>query len=334
MTKESEVVKEDPSYNDEFDTMFSDPSKGADLTIGLKTTEEEDEDIIPDDKKEDTPPAKPEEDDNDSIRKKPHVEESASTRDQYTWIEGLPEEQREMAERLKHEVLSDRGRVSALTRKLNETTSELAAAKVHSTTVAPANEEADVATAPELSENLKQLQEDYPELGKQIAQIWAERETSLRKEFSDQIDPIKEAQTADAKASEQAQMEQAGSDIFKTEETGVYWKDVVNSEDFSAWLSMQPAFIQNTARTSNNPKDGIDVLRMYESDYQTALTSQQEPADDTSGKNTEQGDKIKARRRQRKATTVSPESQHVGTDADELTGDYDSMFDAMFGGSK
>jgi len=321
MTKEVEKVEDDKSYDDEFNTMFSDPdNKGADLTV-IKEPEDKEKEPDTEEPVEEKEPL--------------DLEKPASTRDPYDWIKGLPEEQREMAERLKHEVLSDRGRVSALTRKLNETTSELVVAKAHSNTVAPANEEADVATAQELPESLKQLQEDYPELGKQLAAIYQEQASTLRKEFSDQIDPIIETQTTDAKALEQAQIEEAASDIFKTEETGVYWKDVVSSDDFSAWLSTQPVFIQDTARTSKDAKDGIDILRMYESDYQAEVTKQQESAeDDTTSKNTEQGDKIKAKRQQRKATTVSPESKHVGTDADELTGDYDSMFNAMFGGSK
>jgi hypothetical protein len=250
-------------------------------------------------------------------------------RDPYAWIEGLPEEQREMASRLKHEALSDRGRVSALTRKVTEITEELATTRSTSTS---ANEEAAVPNAPELSDNFKQLQEDYPELGKQLSSIWSEREASLRQEFSDQIAPIQEAQTADAQASEKAQLDKEASDIFNTEETGIYWEDVVKSEDFSNWLSNQPSFIQNTARTSNAAQDGIDVLRMYETDYQ-ALVNQQN-SDEASQTATAQGDKVKAKRNQRKATTVSPASKPVGTETDGAAGDYDSMFNAQWGRKK
>ena len=260
----------------------------------------------------------------------PHV----TPRDQYSWIESLPEEQREMAERLRHEALSDRGRVSALTRKVNEITTELATAKSAHSDVASA--EVDEATAPEVvaSEKMKQLQEEYPELGKQLSDIWAEQTATLRKDFSDQLTPIQEARTADAAASAQAHIDTAAAEIFDTDNTGLHWQDVVKSEDFTAWLNMQPAFIQTTARTSEDPQAGIDVLRMYESDYQVAIAEQTSNSSNSDSEDTSQGDKVQAERNRRKATTVSPESRPVGSDSDAVSGDHESMFNAMWASKK
>ena len=322
------------SADEMFNEMWSDPNKGPNLDAVPEPMEE----AVPEPAAEDNvaeaveteSEATPSE---ETTRQSPH-QAPVSTRDPYDWIASLPEEQREMAESLKHEALSDRGRVSALTRKVNETAQELAALKAHST-VAPASEEA-VTTAPELSESekLKRLQEDYPELGKQLTDIWAEREATLRQEFTDQLTPIQAARDADAIASDQAKLEQAAADIFNTEETGVYWKDVVQSEDFAAWLDMQPTFIQKTARESNDAQDGIDVLKLYEDDYQAALAAQAAPDPSNSGVDTSQGDKVRAQREQRQATTVSPESRPVGTDTDRISGDYDSTFNAMWGNPK
>lgn len=318
-----EVEVEELSYDEAFNKMWEDGENPVlDVEEPEIKEEVEEEEVV----EEPTPEPEPE----------PEVPEpvKVATRDKYDWIKALPPEQQEMANALKHEALSDRGRVSALTRQNNEIKTELVQAR---STVTPVQEEASVTSTPQPSENLKRLQEDYPELGKQLTDIWAEREASLEKRFSDQLAPIQEARTADAVASEQARLETEAADIFNTKETGTYWKDVVQSEDFSAWLNMQPAFIQNTARTSDNAQDGIDVLRMYESDYQVATAAQatpETPSNDANEDATLRGDKLKAERQQRKATTVSPGSKPVGTEADELAGDYEAQFNAMWGGKK
>lgn len=256
-----------------------------------------------------------------------------ATRDPYAWIEGLPEEQKEMANRLKHEVLSDRGRVSALTRKNNEIIQELAQAR-SKTAVTEETDESDAQT--KLPDKLKQLQDDFPELGEQLIAIFNEQASTLKKDFSDQLTPIREELTADALASDKTLLEQEAADIFKTKETGIHWKEVVDGEDFAAWLNMQPEFVQNVARTSSVAQESIDVLRMYETDYQAAIEAQTaaETQDNTDETSTSRGDKLKAERQQRKTNTVSPGSKTAGTDTDEIAGDYEAQFNAMWGKKK
>ena len=316
-TVETEV-EEELSYEDEFNKMWKDDDGP------ILEDPEPKEEVVKEEEPTEEEPETPE------VIEQPKV----ATRDPYEWIASLPEEQQEMANALKHQALSDRGRVSALTRQNNSYKNELATAR---SPVPPVKEDTDVTSNPQPSENLKRLQEDYPELGKQLSDIWAEHDASMKKDFSDQLAPIQEARTADALASEHARLEAEASDIFNTNETGTYWKDVVQSEDFSAWLNMQPAFIQSTARTSDNAQDGIDVLRLYENDYQAAITAQAAPettSNDANEDATLRGDKLKAERQQRKATTVSPGSKSAGTEADELAGDYEAQFNAMWGGKK
>ena len=143
-TVDTEVQEEEKSYDDAFDDMWEDSEEGPKLEA----------------QEEEVPEETPEE-----------VPQQAAPDDPYAWIEGLPEEQRGMAERLRHEALSDRGRVSALTRKNNEITAELA--RVHPTPVV-IPEEVTPAQAQQPSDNIRQLQEDYPELGKQLSHIWDE----------------------------------------------------------------------------------------------------------------------------------------------------------------
>lgn len=333
------VEEESVSHQDAFDAMWTDGNKLPNLeTVKEEPTAVVEEPVV--ETGDNVPaegegePAQLEAEPEPTPTEEPHVERpTVASRDPYAWIESLPEEQREMANRLKHEALSDRGRVSALTRKNQEITTELAQA--HSKPVTAASEDAGVTTAPQLSESLKQLQEDYPELGKQLTEIYAAQEASLEQKFSDQLKPIQEARTADALASEQERLEAAASDIFNTKETGTHWQDVVKSEDFTAWLTLQPQFIQTTARESNNAQDGIDVLRLYETNYQAVIAEQDAAeASDATHDATQRGDQLQAQRQQRKATTASPESRPAGTDTEAISGDYDSDFNAMWGGKK
>ena len=318
MVEEVEVVEEEQSHTDAFDQMWADSDKGPDLRGELDEGEEEFFDDTPDEE--------------EAVAEEEEFEEvpAGNNYDEYSWIDSLPEEQQEMALRLKHAALSDRGRVSALTRQNNDIKNELAS--VRSTAARPP-EEVDVPNAQQQSETLRQLQEDYPELGKQLASLWAEQEATLESKFSAQLEPLKEAHMHDAQASEMGQLEKAAAEIFNTDETGVYWKDVVQSEDFAAWLDMQPDFIQETARTSNTAKDGIDVLYMFEQDYQAEIAAQDAELADASNQNASQrGDELRAERQRRKATTASPGSIPAGKDADGYSGDYGSMFDAMWSG--
>lgn len=330
------------SYDDDFDSMWKDSDKGPNLDAVPVPSEDDNSEVgeEPAVAVEDELPPEPGVPAGEEVPAAPEAAPETQTpsprvapRDPYSWIESLPEEQREMAERLKHTALSDRGRVSALTRKLDETNTELARAR--SAQVAPAPEDVSAPNAQQLPESIQKLQEDYPELGKQLVDIFNDREAALKQEISAQIDPIKEARDADARAADQALIEREAAEIFKTEETGTYWKDVVRSEDFTNWLDTQPTFIQNTARTSNDPQDGIDVLRLYENDYQAALAAQEAPStNDAAETPTTRGDALKAQRQQRQATTVSPGSKPASVDTDEITGDYDSQFNAMWGGGK
>jgi len=327
--QESGIVEEEVSSDDLFNAMWGSKSK-TDLTPEDDDSDD-DEDSGDEVKGADTPK------DTDEVEAPPAKAagtKPASTpepptrqaRDPHEWIKSLPEEQRELAEALRHEALSDRGRVSALTRKINETATELARIKAHPPTTGSAEEKP--AVAPTESEALSQLKSDYPELSKTLEAVMAERETSLKQEFDARLTPIQEGREADAKASAASQLEQKAAEIFDTENTGVYWKDVVHSEDFSAWLDTQPSFIQNTARTTEDPAEGLDVLAMYERAYQAAVGAI--PEDDT-GTDTSQGDKIKAQRSKRKVTTTSPDSKPAGSDSKDYSGDYDAMFKAMWG---
>jgi hypothetical protein len=320
--EETTTELEDPkSHEDAFDELWG--SKKEDLEDDIEEDDEVDDDSGEEPELEKEP------------RQDKPKEAAPAPDDPYAWIESLPEEQRDMARQLKHEALSDRGRVSALSRKVNDISRELEQ-KAARSKVESAGEDSDAATAPKPSEALRRLQEEYPELGKELSEVLLEERKTLKEEFSKQLTPLQERQTADALASERNRLDQEAAEIFNTKETGTHWQDVVKSEDFSAWLNMQPRFVQDAAKTSNSAQDGIEILRMYEEDYQAELAKLEKPEKSASGGEdaTKRGDKVKARRQQRQATTVSPASKPAGTDTDGLAGDHEAMFNAMWGRKK
>jgi hypothetical protein len=263
----------------------------------------------------------------------PKKESPPVTEDPYSWIDQLPEEHRDSARALKHEALSDRGRVSALSRKMNEMQTSLDAIASRAPAVPEVTTPAPAAQEP--PDSLRQLKEDYPELGAQLDEIFAHERAQAEALVDSRLQPLQEKLDHDAQASEQEVLESKAAKIFNTEETGVHWKDVVQSEDFSAWLDQQPSFIQDTARTTKNASDGLDILQMYENAYQAAINATQETEQST--KQPEEdvdpspGDDIKKRRAQRKASTVSTPSEPITTDPDRISGDYGKMFDQMWG---
>mgnify|MGYP003572200011 FL=1 len=96
---------------------------------------------------------------------------------------------------------------------------------------------------------------------------------------------------------------------------------------------MQPEFVKHAARTTNSASEGLDILRMYEHDYQEALKATQEAAPEVTTEpeeDTTEADKLKSRRAQRLATTVSPASKPAGSETDTMSGDHETMFNAMW----
>lgn len=323
--QEVEVIEED--YDDLFNAAYgtSDPKQDEiDELLDQEAGPVKDEDELddePDKKTEGKPVVDPE------VRD----ETPPAPDDPYAWISHLPEEYRGSADRLKHEALSDRGRVSALSRKINEMQNALDA--VTSRATAAKDNANPKPAAQEPPEAYRQLKEDYPELSQQLDEIFAHERAQAEALVDSRLKPIQEKMSKDAQASEVDMLEREAAKIFKTEETGVHWKDVVASEDFAAWVEQQPAFIQKTARETKSASDGIEILRMFENAYQAAVQNTQRPEPEQhkpAEESTSRADKLKADRDRRKASTVSPVSKPAGTDTDALAGDYDSMFNTMW----
>jgi hypothetical protein len=260
--------------------------------------------------------------------------EEAQEDDPYSWINSLPDEVKAKAERLKHSADADSGRVAAYNKKLRELRLEMDRMRSRPDIARPADKDA-TASEPavhEMPKEFEQLKEDFPEFASAIDAVRAADRAELEETLAKKFAPLEEDRLRQQQDSFNIAVSEASAEIFDTEETGTDWKDVVQSEDFMAWLDMQPRSVQNAARTPD-PEEAIYVLARYEDDYQAAVAEleYEESGGDSANNTPNRADKLKADRNRRKARSVSPGSKPVIADPNAEGGDYEAEFNARWG---
>jgi hypothetical protein len=196
---------------------------------------------------------------------------------------------------------------------------------------------------------ISRLKEDYPDLSDSIEAMFQtrinEHSDQLRELFDKEYSPIREKMAQESRQGEISRLEQAANDIFRTDQTGVNYRDVVASPDFQTWLEQQDQSIKQLA-SSERAAEVINVLKNYEYDYSRQfervngqswvefVTSQREqakkPQSSTNTPNnpasTAKGDQIKQQREKRLKTAVTgvKPSRHASNSGASL--DSDSLF--------
>jgi len=196
---------------------------------------------------------------------------------------------------------------------------------------------------------ISRLKEDYPDLADSIEAMFqtkiSEHSEQLRELFDKEYSPIREKIAEESRQSEVNTLEQAANDIFRTDQTGVNYRDVVASPDFQTWLEQQDQSIKQLAN-SDRAAEVISVLKNYEYDYSRQfekvngqswveyVVSQREqakkPQSSTNTPNdpasTTKGDQIKQQREKRLKTAVTgvKPSRHASNSGASL--DSDSLF--------
>ena len=196
---------------------------------------------------------------------------------------------------------------------------------------------------------ISRLKEDYPDLADSIEAMFqtkiSEHSNQLRELFDKEYSPIRQKMEEESRQSEVNRLEQAAQDIFRTDQTGVNYRDVVASPDFQTWLEQQDQSIKQLAN-SDRAAEVISVLKNYEYDYSRQfekvngqswveyVVSQREqakkPQSSTNTPNdpasTAKGDQIKQQREKRLKTAVTgvKPSRHASNSGASL--DSDSLF--------
>lgn len=201
----------------------------------------------------------------------------------------------------------------------------------------------------ETKRKIDRLKEDYPDLSDSIEAMFqtkmTEQSEQLKELFDKEYSPIREKMAEESRQNEVQTLEQAANDIFRTEKTGVNYRDVVASPDFHTWLEQQDPSIKQLAN-SDRAAEVISVLKNYEYDYSRQfekvngqswveyVASQREqakkPQSSTNTPNdpasTAKGDQIKQQREKRLKTAVTgvKPSRHASNSGASL--DSDSLF--------
>lgn len=196
---------------------------------------------------------------------------------------------------------------------------------------------------------ISRLKEDYPDLSESIEAMFqskiSEQSEQLRELFDKEYSPIREKMAQDSRQHEVQNLDQAANDIFRTDQTGVNYRDVVASPDFRTWLEQQDTSIKQLAN-SERAAEVISVLKNYEYDYSRQfekangkswveyVVSQREqakkPQNSTNTPNnpasTTKGDQIKQQREKRLKTAVTgvKPSRHASNSGASL--DSESLF--------
>lgn len=284
-------------------------------------------------------------------------EEDDPDEDFRKFIESQPnEELKEQARKHVQAIKSERGRTSALHKKLNAT-ERLVQQLYQRGAVQPQEQpraSAPASAAPdkeppktrELPAKLKALKEKSPqfaELIDEVAKFHADAsKEELQSLVEDQLKPLQEQQTQAQQALEWERLESMTSDLFDSEKTGVTAQDVINSEDFKAWLQIQQVQNPDVYQLALNAQSAGTfylVLQKYETDYQAALAqiesqdkSKEVQGDPPANKDLSKGDELRQRRQEKlkkSHTAKSAKAAGDGKDVDNM--DYKDLFDLYWG---
>lgn len=328
---------EEQSYDDEFEAMWgsgepkddesSEPSQDEEVEeVDEEETPAEEEE---DDEEQEVPPE-------ESKASKPG-EPAQSTDDPYAWIDSLPEEVRDQARALRNQAASHQGRATAFQRRVNELQDELRRLeKARADQPADRTSKETESAAQKRLKKLEQLKEDFPEFAEALEEVREYERQEVNRRLQETLRPYEEQQARQRADAFQAAVDAEAAKIFNTQETGVHWKQVVEGDDFLAWLEMQPKSVQQAARTPD-PQEAIFVLRRYEDDYQRAVKelgldqSDKDTSQNSDSNKTSRAKQLKEERAKRKATSTAPASRPADGNRDKSGGSYEDMFEAMWG---
>ncbi len=212
---------------------------------------------------------------------------------------------------LEHRIESDEGRVRSYQQKYEESQTALADAnKVQPT-------EEDIAAAMKTPEQWEDFKTEYPEVSTAIESYMDSRELKIQQDVDGKIQPLVESSN------------QAAAVVSKTtlEESYPKWQDHVATEEFGAWMEVQPGVVQGLA-ASDSTEDAAALLDLYNTNL---LASGKDPIKTpvASGGQSNEVDDVAARRKQQLEGAETIRSQGSGIDPGEAAGGTE--FENAFG---
>lgn len=178
--------------------------------------------------------------------------------------------------RLEHEAVSNRNRVSGLQRKINELEAQQKAKPKPAEPEAKPAEKADLADDDD-GDDLKEFQEDFPEIYKAVNRIYQQQLGRMEQGFEAKLNQINEKLQTVAQPVEQ--MRQSEEERYRRNQLDALqtahpdWRQIQDSNKFWNWVETQTDGVKALAGSAA-ANDNIVLLNLYKS----AAGIQQQPA--------------------------------------------------------
>lgn len=262
----------------------------------------------------------------------------------------------EVKKQVQHLVQSDRsqkGRVSALTKKLNkmeemyqnalrtqgaskeeEPVHKREEAKASASTASDGREK-----EPELPPEVVAIKEKHPAVYQAFKTLANMENTEavnkakadIMKELDNRFAPVEERFEQDKLNQEAREFEKMASELLDTDNTNVSIKDVIRSEEFSKWIRGQSQKIQSFYKNASSADEGILVLTKFVNDtnYIKSLDERINPPKEEVSSSSK-GDELREKRESRKRTSAGVKNTAAVTSGNDA-GDYESIFNSFWG---
>jgi hypothetical protein len=203
-------------------------------------------------------------------------------------FEGATPEQRQayqtlVAEkaRYEHDSMSNRNRVSALQKKINELEARLEKSE-QAPKEAPKAEAKDADLAQDDSGvDLSEFQEDFPEIYRAVNTIYKQQLDRMQSQFDNRLTDVLSKVESVARPIEQMQQSEADayrrSQIAALEAVHPDWQQLQNSDEFWGWVDQQADGVKALSG-SVAASDNIALLNLYKSQVQAQSAPQQQGA--------------------------------------------------------
>lgn len=241
-----------------------------------------------------------------------------------SWIDELPDEFRDKAEALYRSERSSSGRLAAYQRQVEELQARVSAREQLKR---EADSKKSASTEPEETslEELKQFQEKYPALAKSVQALINQKERELEEKFNERINPIREDILVKQRQEAARRFEQEASELLDTPNSNIHYTQVTASKPYKEWLAEQPQQVRDMARTTQDPKEAIWILRSFVNHARSLMP---EPSQEGGGPS--RADRTKAQRERAKQSAGTPRNNTPPmTPGEAVEGDYEKLFVQM-----
>ena len=184
--------------------------------------------------------------------------EDSAQEDPYAWVAELDPDLKNKVEALVHRDRSNTGRVSALTRRLDQLQAERMAAAPEQAAPSAAGKGTPVEDMTD--EEFKEFEEEFPTVARNMRKLIEERVAREREEILGQVRPVQEQLKTQKLVAQKEELRRTAEDIFNTKETGIGLDEVLQSPRWREWLANQPTGYQRYATSAATVEDAAKVL--------------------------------------------------------------------------